>query len=210
MKNIKNLREFCQYLKSSGVDRTRIWRKCGDVLTVSEEALKQEMEKAGQRSQKGSVIGCCTCGGTYPSRDKRGGDRRARRERQRANRERFRENRLVSGALARALNPLQGGSAPRITETPSKLQILQQYAVAGSEDGRKIWSEKDQAIYVGISSPTDRLATMDEKNREKTAGKDDKKGDITVAGNKQLNKSSRSVSDGLLLVVTARINGHSV
>ena len=49
---------------------------------------------------------------------------------------------------------------------------------------------------------------MDDAKREKTEGKANKKGDVSVAGNMQLNKFSRSVSDGLLLVVTARINGH--
>ena len=51
---------------------------------------------------------------------------------------------------------------------------------------------------------------MDEKNRDKTAGKDNKKGYVSVAGDEQLNKSSWSMSDGLLLVVIARINGYLV
>ena len=90
-----------------------------------------------------------------------GGDREARRQRQRVNRGHSRDDRIVSGALARALNPLQGGSAPRNTETPSKLQLLQQFAVAGLKEGKSIWSLEDQAIYVGISNPTDRLAGDD-------------------------------------------------
>ena len=44
------------------------------------------------------------------------------------------------------------------------------------------------------------------KHQEKTT----KRGFVSVAGDEQLNKSSRSMSDGLLLVVTARINGHPV
>ena len=33
------------------------------------EALEQQIEEnAGQRSQKGSVIGYCSCGATHPSR----------------------------------------------------------------------------------------------------------------------------------------------
>ena len=39
--------------------------------------------------------------------------------------------------------------------------------------------------------------------------KENKKGESSAAGTEQLNKFPRSVKDGLLLVVTARINGHS-
>ena len=91
-------------------------RRVGDVLEIDVEALEQRMERdVGQRSQKGSVIGYCSCGVAYPPRVKRGGDREARRQRQRVNRGRFRDDRIVSGALTRALNPLQGGSVPRNT-----------------------------------------------------------------------------------------------
>ena len=38
----------------------------------------------------------------------------------------------------------------------------------------------------------------------------DKKGQVTAEGSKQQNKTPRGISDGLLLVVTARINGHPV
>ena len=44
---------------------------------------------------------------------------------------------------------------------PSKLQLLQQFVVAGSEEEKSIWSKEDQAIYVGISTPTNRLAEKD-------------------------------------------------
>ena len=155
------------------------------------------------------MIGYCSCGAAYPPRVKRGGDREARRQRQRANRGHSRENRIVSCALARALNPLQGGSAPRDTETPSKLQLLQQFAVAGSAEGKKIRSMEDQAIYVGISNPTNRLAD-DDAVRIKTGEKANKKGEPSAAGTEQLNKIPRLIKDGLLLVVTARINGHPV
>ena len=121
-KEKKNLRECCKYLKDNRLDRTQFWRRVGDVLVCNMEALEQRMEgDAGQRSQKGSVIGYCSCGTAYPSQVKCGGDREARRLRQRVNGGSFRENRIVSGALARALNPLQGGSVPRDIETPSKL-----------------------------------------------------------------------------------------
>ena len=157
-------------------------------LVCDLEALEQRMEeKAGQRSQKGSVIEYCSCGAAYPPRVKRGGDRKARRQRQRVNRGRSRDDRVVSGALARALNPLQGGSVPKNTGTPSKLQLLQRFTVAGSEKGSSIRSKKDQAIYVGISHPTGRLAKSDEEKSVKTQ------------------KKERKVEDGLLLVVSASI-----
>ena len=149
-------------------------------------------EKAGQRSQKRFVIGYCSCGAAYPPRVKRGGDHKARRQRQRVNRGRSRDNRVVSGALVRALNPLRGGSVPRNTGTPSKLHLLQRFTVAGSEKGSSIRSDKDQAIYVGISHPTDRLAKSDEEKSVKTQ------------------KKERKVEDGLLMVVSASIYGKQV
>ena len=185
-------------------------RRVGDVLEIDVEALEQRMERdVGQQSQKGSVIGYCSCGAAYPPRIKRGGDRGARRQRQRANRGHSRDDRIVSCALARALNPPQGGSVPRDTETPSKLQLLQQFAIAGSAEGKKIRSMEDQAIYVGISNPTNRLAD-DDAVRTKTGEKANKKGEPSAAGTEQLNKIPRLMKDGLLLVVTARINGHPV
>ena len=79
-KQKKNVREICQYLTRNRLDMTRFWRRVGDVLVCEMEALEQEMERgAGQRPQKGTVVGCCSCGVTHPSRDKRSGDRIARR-----------------------------------------------------------------------------------------------------------------------------------
>ena len=136
LKEKKNLGEICKYLSTNRIDRTRILRRVGDVLVVDMEALELEMERgAGQQSQKGSVIGYCSCGAAHPPRVKRSGDHEARRKKETANRGRSRDNRTISCALARALNPFQGGSAPRNTEMPSKLHLLQQFAVAGSEEG---------------------------------------------------------------------------
>ena len=80
---------------------------------------------AGQQPQKGTVVGCCSCGTAHPSRDKCGGDRNARRQCQRANRERSRDDHVLSCVLAQPLSPFQGGSASRIIERPGKLQLLQ-------------------------------------------------------------------------------------
>ena len=138
-KEKKNLREIYEHLSKNRIDRTRILRRVGDVLVIDAEALEHVKEEgAGQRSQKGSMIGYYSCGAAYPPWVKRGGGRNARRIKQRANRGRSRDNRTISCALARALNPLQGGRAPRNTEMPSKLQLLQQFAVAGSEERKQI------------------------------------------------------------------------
>ena len=128
----------------------------------------------------------------------------ARRQRQRANRGRSRDDCVVAQALVKSLNPFQGGSDSRDLATTSKLQILQQYSVAGDGTGKSICSEKEQAIYVGISNPTDRLAIEGSKKKEKK----NKKGQST-AGLKQ-NKFTRKVEDGLLMVVAARIYGKPV
>ena len=135
------------------------------------------------------MIGYCSCGAAHPPRVKYGGHHKARRQCERVNRGRSRDDRVVSGALARALNPLQGGNVPRNTRTPSKLQLLQQFTIVGSEKRSSIRSKKDQAIYVGISHPTDRLAKSDEEKSVKTQ------------------KKERKVEDGLLLVVSALIYG---
>ena len=66
-KEKKNLREICEYLSKNRIDRTQFWSRVGDVLVCDVEALEQCMERdAGQRSQKGSVIGYCSCGFAYP------------------------------------------------------------------------------------------------------------------------------------------------
>ena len=138
-KQKKNVREICQYLSRNRLDRTRFWRRVGDVLVCEMEALEQEMERgAGQQPHKGNVVGCCSCGAVHPSRDKRGEDRIARRNRQRPNRERSRDDRVLSCALMQALNPLQGGSVSRTTERSGKLQLLQQMAVTRFADGKQI------------------------------------------------------------------------
>ena len=169
LKEKKNLRECCQYLKDNRLDRTQFWRRIGNVLVCNLEALKHEKERrnAGQQRKQGVSVGYCSCGAAYPPRDKRGGDRMARRERQRANRGRFRDDCTVSRVLAQSLNPLQGGSDSRISETTSKFQILQQVSVAGDGDGNQIRSKKDQAIYVGMLNPSSRVDDDEKKEKIK-------------------------------------------
>ena len=124
-KSKKNGGEIYKYLTENRLERTQFWRKVGGVLEFDEVALEQElMRRAGQRPQLGTVVGHCSCGAACPSREKRGGDRMAGRERQRALRERSRDDHTLSRILARTLSPLQGGSVPRTAERPSKLQLL--------------------------------------------------------------------------------------
>ena len=99
----------------------------------------------------------------------------------------------MARVLANSLSPLQGGSDSRKSATTSKLQILQQYSVAGNGDGKEIGSQKDRAIYVGMVNPTDRLAMRgngDGAKEEK--GKNDKKGQPTAVGSIQQNKIHRT------------------
>ena len=214
-KKMSSVREVCEYLTTHSIDRTQIWRRVGGVLEIDKEALELAMEsEAGQQPLHGAMVGCCQDGLTHPSRRRRGGNHEARRKRQREKRERSRDDRVLSSVLAAALNPSQGSSAQRITERPAQLQPLQQMSVGRLKKGNQIRSEKGQAIYVGISTPTSRSEPMNaESDGIKAAGdeaaKNEKKGQTTAEG-KQQNKAPRGISDGLLLVVTARINGHPV
>ena len=60
-----------------------------------------------------------------------------------------------------------------------------------------------------MHNTTNRLAQLNEEKMKKQE-KPGKESEPSAAGDKQLNKSTRLVKDGLLLVVTARINGHPV
>ena len=90
------------------------------------------------------------------------------------------------------------------------MQILQPFSVAGTETGSQIRSSEDQAIYVGMVNPTDRLAMQGNRDGVTVEmGTKAQKEDSTTEGSQQ-NKFPRTLSDGLLLVVAARVNGHSV
>ena len=93
---------------------------------------------------------------------------------------------------------------------PSKLHLLQQFAVVGSREGNQIRSSKDHAIYIGISNPTSRMDGSGDKLGVKKEEKENKENEPSAIGTTQLNKFPWSVKDGLLLVVTARINGHPI
>ena len=112
------------------------------------------------------------------------GDRGARRKRQREQRESFRDGQKLSSVLAEALNPFQGGSAPRTTERPVKLQKLQQFTMNGLEKGEQIRSNKDQLTFVGITTPTNSAGKMVETKGKNAAGADaaekNKKGSVVT------------------------------
>ena len=187
-KTIKNWREAAEYLHR--VDRARILRREGSVITCSLEALRHEMERnAGQQQRSKTVVGYCSCGAAYPSRVQRGGNREARRARQRANRECLRDERVVSRMLARVLSPSQGGSAPRNPETIGKLQVLSNFSSSNATAGKENLSRSDNPMYVGLAMPTYRV-------------------EVDKKGKKQI--KNRKIEDGLLMLVAARIYGKTV
>ena len=85
-------------------------------------------------------------------------------------------------------------AVPRTAERPSKLQLLQQFSVAGFGDGKAIRSDKDQAVYVGITNPTNRSG-MDEKSGDKTE-ENEKKGTVVRWVSGQYYYSFGLASDG--------------
>ena len=86
-------------------------------------------------------------GAAYPSRLQRGGNHKARRQRQKAKQESLRDEWTISRMLARSLSPFQGGSDPRILEAVGKLQILQQVRVPSAKMGIEI-CQKRTVLYV--------------------------------------------------------------
>ena len=66
-KEKKNLREVYEYLSKNRIDKIPILRRAGNVFVVDIEASELRMEeRAGQQSQKGTVMGYCSCGAAYP------------------------------------------------------------------------------------------------------------------------------------------------
>ena len=73
---------------------------------------------------------------------------------------------------------------------PSKLLILQQFTVARIEDGKQIRSSKDQAIYVGMVNPTNRLAKVGdgEGTEEEIGNKKNKRRNLLLREVSRINK----------------------
>ena len=196
---------ICKYLHSR-IDRARFWQREGSVLVVDMVALRQEMEReAGQRQQKGTVIGYCSCGAAYPSRIQRGGNRDARRQCQRANRERLRGGRVVSRVLAQSLSSLKGGRDSRNSETIGRLQKLQHFSAPNVGQKKEDQSLKDKPVYVGVDPHSNIIAVKDEN--EKSTKKTISEGSTNPG---MVNKFKRTISDGLLLVVLTRIYGKEI
>ena len=195
-----------KYLLSRS-DRARFWRREGSVLIIDMVALghAKENDDAGQRRQQGVAVGYCSCGAAYPSHVQRGGNRDARRKRQRVNRERLRGRRVVSQVLAQSLSSLQGGSDSRNLETIGRLQKLQQFAAPNDEMKLQNQSEKDKPVYIGVSPHSS--STVDGGENQKSNKKGESEG--TEAPN-LVNKSKRTIEDGLLLVVPTKVYGKSV
>ena len=124
-----------KYLRS--IDRARLMRRCGSVLTIDMAALRQVKEKndADQRQQqkKAAAVDCSNKGVTQSSRTNRAGNRLERRQKERNTRESLRDQRTIAQMLAKSLNPTEGGSDSRNLATTGKLQILQQ--ICGNSSG---------------------------------------------------------------------------
>ena len=96
------------------------------------------------------------------------------------------QKRLCSLAgLGTDAEPFKGWKRLEVPETPSKLQVLQPFAVAGSGDGKMIRSNTDQTIYVGMTDLTNRLV-LKEKKRKKKKGVGEK--DQEESGIKKTNR----------------------
>ena len=105
--------------------------------------------------------------------------------------------------MARALSPIQGGSAPRNPETTGKLQVLRNFSNPSVEEGKTNQSSKDNPLYVGLEMPTHRV---DSEGKEK-----ENKKDVNGMGkNREKKTKSRNIEDGLLMVVATRIYGKTV
>ena len=204
-KEKKKWRESVKYLHSR-IDRARFWRREGSVLIADMAALRQVMEEeAGQRRQKGTVVGYCSCGAAYPSRVQRGGNRDARRKRQRVNRERLRGERVVSRVLAQLLSSLKGGSDSRNSEAIGRLQKLQQFSAPNVEEKKEDLSSKDKPVYVGVNPHSSRSEESVEKDKPTKRGVSE--GNATP---EMVNKFKRTIDDGLLLVVSTKVYGREV
>ena len=120
-----------------------------------------------------------------------------------------------------SLSSLQGGSDSRNLETTGKLCVLHQFAAPSAEEEDTNPSSKDKPIYVGVS-PHSRRLEDDEKEQTKKKGagwnteeekgfkKEQKSGDEVTAESSQQNKYTRTIEDGLLLVVPTKIYGKEV
>ena len=113
-------RAVCKTL--SDVDRTRIVRRDGPVLSINVEALVQCEEKIRRRRSQGTPteLGAQSKTTSSPCASRQS-NRALRRMKEQQARERTREKRLVTSLMERQLNP-KDGNASRMTVTFSALQ----------------------------------------------------------------------------------------
>ena len=167
---VKEWRESVKYLRS--IDRARLMRRCGSVLTVNMAALRQMKERsiADQRQQqkKAAAVDCSNKGVTQSSRTNRAGNRLERRQKERFTQESFRDQRAIAQILANSLNPTEGGSDLRNLATTGKLQILQQICEKSSgSNGNTEPVMKTSPNYVGIVPQLpDRVDNDDKKGQQ--------------------------------------------
>ena len=90
---VKEWRESVKYLHS--IDRARLIRRCGSVLTIHMAALRQVKEKSTadhrQQQKKAAAVDCSNKGVTQSSCTNRSGNRLERRQKERFIRESLRD-----------------------------------------------------------------------------------------------------------------------
>ena len=102
--------------------------------------------------------------------------------------------------MANSLNPVEDGSGSRTLATVGQLQSLQQIFKSDDDEGSINQTKKVSPGYVGIiPQSSDRSGNFEEIDNDK------KRGDIKEG--KEKKKLVRTVDDGLLMVVSARIYG---
>ena len=162
--------------------------RCGSVLKVNLAALARVTEEKVKRKQKPRAHASDreTVGtGVQQSRRAHQSDRKSRRVQEKiGGRLRARESRTVARILAALVNPSGGGTAPRITATTSVLQRWQQLNAICEGTGTRMGCKSAQDE--GAATAWVRVAA-DEKS-----------------------ENQRTIEDGILLVVSARIFGHKV
>ena len=197
---VNEWRESVKYLHS--IDRARLMRRCGSVLTIDMAALRQVKEKSNadqRQQQKGAAtIDCSNKGVTQSSHPNRAGNRLERRQKERNIRESLRDQGTIAQILAKSLNPVEGGSESRNLATTGKLQILQQ--IFGNSSGSNVSTDpvkKTSPEYVGIIPQlSDRIDGDEDEGKEKME--------------KENKKVIRTVEDGLLMVVSASIYSRKI
>ena len=206
-KTTKEWRESVKYLPR--IDRAGIMRRCGSVLTIDMAALRQVKEKllADQRQQQKQkfAVDCSNNGVTQSSRTNRAGNRLERRQRERCKRESLRDQRTIAQTLARSLNPNEDGSDSRNLAIIGKLQSLQQiFDKSNGGAGNINLMTEISPEFVGIipQQPNRLDEDVEKLQSDKKTGKEKME--------KEKKKVFRTVEDGLLMVVSARIYGRKI